>query len=181
MSRIATFIQRTDHRSARVLANDALGFGGAGPRFQCAGAFVQSGQHGVFPQPFQPGRTGSHEPGQGRRNVLLFADLGCVGRAGVGRRGRRLGRIGRRGRRRLVGGRVGNRLSGRFPSRVSGPGRVLGGGLFVVSPDFSDAAVRAGFVGDDIFVALTENGPMNWSMGRGEPFKASHVHAAAHA
>ena len=43
------------------------------------------------------------------------------------------------------------------------------------------AAVQAGFVGDDIFVALTENGPMNWSMGRGEPFAASHVQAAAHA
>ena len=45
----------------------------------------------------------------------------------------------------------------------------------------ADAAVRAGFVGDDIFVALTENGPMNWSMGRGEPFAATHVGAAAHA
>lgn len=45
----------------------------------------------------------------------------------------------------------------------------------------ADAAVRGGFVGDDILVALTENGPMNWSMGRGEPFAASHVLAAAHA
>ena len=45
----------------------------------------------------------------------------------------------------------------------------------------ADAAMRGGFAGDDIFIALVENGPMDWSMGRGEPFSASHVQAAAHA
>jgi phenylpyruvate tautomerase PptA (4-oxalocrotonate tautomerase family) len=33
-----------------------------------------------------------------------------------------------------------------------------------------DAAVAAGFVADDIMIALTENSPIDWSMGRGEAF-----------
>lgn len=39
----------------------------------------------------------------------------------------------------------------------------------------ADAAVSAGFVADDIMVALTENSTIDWSLGRGESF-AGHTH-----
>lgn len=35
-----------------------------------------------------------------------------------------------------------------------------------------DQAVQAGFTGDDIMIALTENGTMDWSLGRGESYAA---------
>jgi phenylpyruvate tautomerase PptA (4-oxalocrotonate tautomerase family) len=33
-----------------------------------------------------------------------------------------------------------------------------------------ERAVRAGFVADDILIALTENGKIDWSLGRGQAF-----------
>jgi phenylpyruvate tautomerase PptA (4-oxalocrotonate tautomerase family) len=39
----------------------------------------------------------------------------------------------------------------------------------------ADAAVAAGFVADDIMIALTENSPIDWSLGRGETF-TGHTH-----
>ncbi|WP_291844146.1 tautomerase family protein [Bradyrhizobium sp.] len=38
----------------------------------------------------------------------------------------------------------------------------------------SDCAVRAGFSADDIMIALTENAPIDWSLGRGLAFGDQH-------
>ncbi|MDO8286207.1 MAG: tautomerase family protein [Rhodoferax sp.] len=38
-----------------------------------------------------------------------------------------------------------------------------------------DQAVAAGFAADDIMLTLTENAPIDWSMGRGEAFMG-HTH-----
>ena len=35
----------------------------------------------------------------------------------------------------------------------------------------ADSAVAAGFVADDIMVALTENAPIDWSLGRGTAYE----------
>jgi phenylpyruvate tautomerase PptA (4-oxalocrotonate tautomerase family) len=35
-------------------------------------------------------------------------------------------------------------------------------------------ALDAGFCNDDIMIALTENAPTDWSLGRGEPFEKDH-------
>ena len=35
----------------------------------------------------------------------------------------------------------------------------------------SDAAVLAGFKADDIMIALTENAPIDWTLGRGQAFE----------
>lgn len=37
----------------------------------------------------------------------------------------------------------------------------------------ADQAMAGGFAGDDIMVALTENGMMDWSLGRGESYAAA--------
>ena len=43
----------------------------------------------------------------------------------------------------------------------------------------ADQAVRAGFSGDDIMIALTENAPVDWSLGRGLAFGDRHEPLAA--
>jgi hypothetical protein len=39
----------------------------------------------------------------------------------------------------------------------------------------ADRAVRAGFSGDDVMITLTENGPMDWSLGHGLAFGDHHA------
>jgi phenylpyruvate tautomerase PptA (4-oxalocrotonate tautomerase family) len=39
----------------------------------------------------------------------------------------------------------------------------------------TDRAVSAGFSGDDVMIALTENAPVDWSLGRGRAFGDDHV------
>jgi phenylpyruvate tautomerase PptA (4-oxalocrotonate tautomerase family) len=39
----------------------------------------------------------------------------------------------------------------------------------------ADRAVRAGFSGDDVMIALSENAPVDWSLGRGLPFGNHHA------
>ncbi|MCK1652081.1 tautomerase family protein [Bradyrhizobium sp. 149] len=43
----------------------------------------------------------------------------------------------------------------------------------------ADRAVRAGFSGDDVMIALTENAPADWSLGRGLGFGDNHAPMAA--
>jgi hypothetical protein len=38
----------------------------------------------------------------------------------------------------------------------------------------ADRAVSAGFSGDDVMIALTENAPVDWSLGRGRAFGDHH-------
>jgi len=45
----------------------------------------------------------------------------------------------------------------------------------------ADRAVSAGFSGDDIMIALTENAPVDWSLGRGLAFGDQHAPPAARA
>ena len=40
-----------------------------------------------------------------------------------------------------------------------------------------DGAVKAGFRADDVMIALVENTPLDWSLGRGEAY-ADHAHPA---
>jgi phenylpyruvate tautomerase PptA (4-oxalocrotonate tautomerase family) len=39
----------------------------------------------------------------------------------------------------------------------------------------ADRAVRAGFSGDDVMIALSENAPVDWSLGRGRTFGDQHA------
>jgi phenylpyruvate tautomerase PptA (4-oxalocrotonate tautomerase family) len=39
----------------------------------------------------------------------------------------------------------------------------------------ADRAVRAGFSGDDVMIALSENAPVDWSLGRGRAFGNHHA------
>jgi len=39
----------------------------------------------------------------------------------------------------------------------------------------ADRAVRAGFSGDDVMIALSENAPVDWSLGRGRAFGDQHA------
>jgi hypothetical protein len=43
----------------------------------------------------------------------------------------------------------------------------------------ADRAVRAGFSGDDVMIVLTENAPVDWSLGRGLAFGDYHAPVAA--
>jgi len=43
----------------------------------------------------------------------------------------------------------------------------------------TDRAVSAGFSGDDVMIALTENAPVDWSLGRGRAFGDQHAPKAA--
>jgi phenylpyruvate tautomerase PptA (4-oxalocrotonate tautomerase family) len=45
----------------------------------------------------------------------------------------------------------------------------------------ADRAVTAGFSGDDVMIALIENAPADWSLGRGRAFGDHHVPVAASA
>ncbi|XSC46396.1 tautomerase family protein [Bradyrhizobium sp. RDT10] len=39
----------------------------------------------------------------------------------------------------------------------------------------ADRAIRAGFSGDDVMIALSENAPVDWSLGRGRAFGDQHA------
>jgi len=43
----------------------------------------------------------------------------------------------------------------------------------------ADRAVRAGFSGDDVMIVLTENAPVDWSLGRGLAFGDHHAPMAS--